>query len=229
MRKFLQVLRRATAHFLQLAPAIPLSYYRGVTFTTAIFGGRNLSERNFSPVAIFYICLLTLLGTLRATLAPDATVLIVATATFFLCCAVVTDIRSQIIANELNLAFFICSFVAVNAVALARGDLPSAMRACAASALLFGIFWLLHAVSKQGLGGGDVKLAPSLGLILGFVSWQAVLSAILIAFLLNGLAALIVIATKLLAKQLNRQSSQQPRTLPFAPTLACGTLLALLV
>ena len=100
---------------------------------------------------------------------PDATLLIVATAAVFLCGAVMTDIRSQIIPNKLNLVFFVCASATVSAVAAAKGDTASIARACAAAALLFGAFWLLHAVSKQGLGGGDVKLAPSLGLIPRFL------------------------------------------------------------
>ena len=197
----------------------------------------NFDRRNLSATAIFYICTLLFFGVLRAALLPDATLLIVATATLFLCVAVMTDIRSQIILNKLNLAFFICASAAVSAMAATRGDTASIARACAAAALLFGAFWLLHAVSKQGLGGGDVKLAPSLGLVLGFFSWQAVLTAILLAFLLNGLAAVIVMTANFL-KPHSRSSSQPqppaksptpPKTLPFAPALASGTLLALLL
>ena len=212
--------------------AATLSYHRGVANDKII-----LDRGNFSATAIFYICALTLFGVLRAALAPNATVLIVATATVFLCGAVVTDIRSQIIPNQLNLAFFICASVAVISVAAARGDAASIARACAAATLLFGAFWLLHAMSKQGLGGGDVKLAPSLGLVLGFFSWQAVLSAILLAFLLNGLAAVIVVTANFLKSHSRSspksispaKSPSKPKTLPFAPTLATGTLLALLL
>ena len=200
-------------------------------------GRVNLDRRNFRATAIFYICALTLFGVLRAALVPDAAVLIVATATLFLCTSVMTDIRSQIIPDKLNLAFFVCASAAVSAVAATRGDTASIARACAAAALLFGAFWLLHAVSKQGLGGGDVKLAPSLGLVLGFFSWQAVLSAILLAFLLNGLAAVIVVAVNFLKShslsptksKSPAKSPTPPKTLPFAPALACGTLLALLL
>ena len=212
--------------------AAVLPYHRGVATDSAI-----LDRWNFSATAIFYICNLILFGMLRAALSPDATLLIVATAAVFLCGAVMTDIRSQIIPNKLNLAFFVCASAAVSAVAAARGDTASIARACAAAALLFGAFWLLHAVSKQGLGGGDVKLAPSLGLVLGFFSWQAVMSAILLAFLLNGLAAVIVVAVNFLkSHSLSPTKSKIPdnsptpsQTLPFAPTLACGTLLALLL
>lgn len=212
--------------------AAVLPYYRGVATDKII-----LNRRNFSTTAIFYICALTLFGVLKAALVPDATVLIVATATLFLCGAVVTDIRSQIIPNKLNLAFLVCASAAVSVVAAASGDTASIARACAAAALLFAAFWLLHAVSKQGLGGGDVKLAPSLGLALGFFSWQAVLSAVLLAFLLNGLAAVIMVTANFL-KPHSRSSPKskspskipsQPKTLPFAPTLATGTLLALLL
>lgn len=197
----------------------------------------SLSRQNFSATAIFYICTLTLFGVLKAALVSDATMLIVTTATLFLCGAVMTDIRNQIIPNKLNLAFFVCASAAVSAVAIAKGDTASIARACAAAALLFAAFWLLHAVSKQGLGGGDVKLAPSLGLALGFFSWQAVLSAILLAFLLNGLAAVIVVTANFLkshscSSPKSKSTSKipsQPQTLPFAPTLATGTLLALLL
>lgn len=197
----------------------------------------NLDRRNLSATAIFYICALLFFGVLRAALAPGATVLIVATATLFLCAAVMTDIRSQIIPNKLNLAFFVCASATVSAVAATRGDTASTARACAAAVLLFGVFWLLHTVSKQGLGGGDVKLVPSLGLVLGFFSWQAVLSAILLAFLLNGLAAVIVVTANSLKSHSRFSSKSKPpakslsqtQTLPFAPTLATGTLLALLL
>jgi len=200
-------------------------------------GRINLDRRNLSATAIFYICALLFFGVLRAALAPGATVLIVATATVFLCAAVMTDIRSQIIPNKLNLAFFVCASASVSIVAAARGDTASIARACAAAALLFGAFWLLHAVSKQGLGGGDVKLAPSLGLALGFFSWQAVLTAILLAFLLNGLAAVIMVTANFLKSHSRSptkskppaKSPPQPQTLPFAPALASGTLLALLL
>ena len=106
----------------------------------------------------------------------------------------------------------------MSAVAATRGDTASIARACAAAALLFGAFWLLHAVSKQGLGGGDVKLAPSLGLVLGFFSWQAVLSAILLAFLLNGLAAVIVVAVNFLkSHSLSPTKSKSPAKSPTPP------------
>ena len=200
-------------------------------------GSAILDRRNFSATAIFYICALLFFGVLRAALAPDATLLIVATATLFLCGAVMTDIRSQIIPNKLNLAFFVCASAAVSAVTATRGDTASVARACVAAALLFGAFWLLYAVSKQGLGGGDVKLAPSLGLALGFFSWQAVLTAILLAFLLNGLVAVTMVTANFLKSHSRSPTKSRPpakspsqtQTLPFAPALASGTLLALLL
>jgi leader peptidase (prepilin peptidase) / N-methyltransferase len=62
---------------------------------------------------------------------------------------------------------------------------------------------------------GDVKLAPTLGLALGWLSWGTVA-----AFLLGGLAGL----GGMLALGLSRKSR-----LPFGPWLVVGALLGVLV
>ena len=65
---------------------------------------------------------------------------------------------------------------------------------------------------------GDVKLAPTLGLALGWLSWGTV--AVVAGFLLGGLAGL----GGMLALGLSRKA-----LLPFGPWLVAGALLGVLV
>jgi leader peptidase (prepilin peptidase)/N-methyltransferase len=66
----------------------------------------------------------------------------------------------------------------------------------------------------------DVKLAPTLGLALGWLSWGTVAVGMVAGFLLGGLAGL----AGMVALGLSRTSR-----LPFGPWLVAGALLGVLV
>jgi leader peptidase (prepilin peptidase) / N-methyltransferase len=78
---------------------------------------------------------------------------------------------------------------------------------------------VLALVSPSGMGLGDVKLAPTLGLALGWLSWGAVAVGVFAGFLLGGLAGLAAI----LVLGLTRKS-----LLPFGPWLVTGAILGVL-
>lgn len=190
-------------------------------------------------VTRIYICLFAALGLTRMALAPDSSAPLVAVAVVFLCWAAASDIKTRQISNSLNLWFLASALAAVGGATLwgavlARGghgnvglagvasattEPADLTRAAMAAAALFLGFWAVHLASPQGMGGGDVKLAPALGVVLGSVSWSAVWLGLMLAFLLNGLAAAVVILASRSAKQ----------SIPFAPALGSGTLLALLL
>lgn len=69
---------------------------------------------------------------------------------------------------------------------------------------------------KKGFGLGDVKLAPALGLLLG---WQKTLVMIFMAFILGATVALVLMA-------LGKKKLGQ--TIPFGPFLVLATILSLL-
>lgn len=102
---------------------------------------------------------------------------------------------------------------------LGVGDLWRLGRGLLAAAAVGGLFLLL-AVLSGGMGLGDVKMAFTVGLALGWLSWGAVAVGVFAAFLLAGLTGLA--AT--LALGLSRKSR-----LPFGPWLAAGALLGVLV
>jgi len=79
----------------------------------------------------------------------------------------------------------------------------------------FGIFYLVARLKPATLGGGDVKLAALLGVTFGFPN---VLGALLVG---GGLAAAVAITLLV-----QRKTGQ---TLPYAPFLCVGALVALLL
>ena len=84
--------------------------------------------------------------------------------------------------------------------------------------LAFGLFLLVAVVSRHGLGGGDIKLAGFLGLLLGFPN--------IIWGLLVGVSAGALIAIYLL---LSKGDWQADSRLSYAPYLCLGAVIAYLI
>lgn len=130
---------------------------------------------------------------------------------------------------------------------LARHRIPDVLNVAAASAgallllvpldgAAYGRAWLgalavtaallaLALIGPSGLGMGDVKLGPALGLSLGYLGWNAVLVGIVAGFVLGALAALAVLVRDAAAR---KPISGALRTaLPFGPFLLLGSLVGL--
>jgi leader peptidase (prepilin peptidase)/N-methyltransferase len=97
---------------------------------------------------------------------------------------------------------------------------PALLRSLLAGGAAFGVAALAAAASPSGLGFGDVKLIGLLGLVLGWVSWEALLLGVLL-----GLAFGAVVALALMA--LGRAGWRT--ALPFGPPLLVGAGVALVL
>ena len=80
----------------------------------------------------------------------------------------------------------------------------------------FLVFLIIAMINPAGMGGGDVKFAPVLGLMVGF---PGILIAIWISAVAGGLIAIALILTK----KKNRKDS-----IPFGPFMAIGTAVVLI-
>lgn len=102
-------------------------------------------------------------------------------------------------------------------VAALTGDAGGAwLRSLAAAAVCgLGFATITLLFGARGFGLGDAKLAVSIGALLGWLGWTALVAGLLLAFLASGVVALALLATK----RVNRQDS-----LPFGPFLVLGTL-----
>jgi leader peptidase (prepilin peptidase) / N-methyltransferase len=131
----------------------------------------------------------------------------------------VIDATTRLLPNRITYPAFPLVLGLLLLASIGLGDLGRLARGLLA-ALVVGAFFLAMAlISPRGMGLGDVKLAPTLGLALGWLSWGAVAFGVFTGFLLGGLAGLAAIG--LLG--LNRKS-----LLPFGPWLVTGALLGVL-
>lgn len=90
----------------------------------------------------------------------------------------------------------------------------------AGAAIATVVLGLAHVASRGDFGEGDVRLAPLLGLYLGWLNPALVAVALFVAFV----AGAAVGAALLAGRRIQRDAS-----LPFGPFLALGTVVAILV
>lgn len=88
---------------------------------------------------------------------------------------------------------------------------------------LFAFYLLLALLQPGALGGGDVKLAALIGLVLGHAGLNVLLVGALAGFVLVSIAALI-----LRASQLRTPPQPGPSLLPFGPFMIVGAWAALI-
>lgn len=132
----------------------------------------------------------------------------------------VIDLGHRLLPNRVVLPALVAGALLLLAAAALDGDWTALVRACAAAAVLFAVFLVLALVAPAGLGMGDVKLAAVVGLYLGWISWRAVVLGGAAGFVVQAVAALVLLA----ARRVGRKGE-----LPFGPAMLAGALLALLV
>jgi leader peptidase (prepilin peptidase)/N-methyltransferase len=108
--------------------------------------------------------------------------------------------------------------VALLTVAALTGHQPGHLgRAAIGAAALACFYLLLWLIRPGGMGLGDVKLAVSVGLVLAWISWQALITGTLLAFILASVYGIALILTR----GANRGSQ-----LPLGPFMLVGALVA---
>jgi leader peptidase (prepilin peptidase) / N-methyltransferase len=111
--------------------------------------------------------------------------------------------------------------LALFAVATAGdGDLGDLGRALLGAVLASGGLLVLNLAYPRGMGMGDVKLAVLLGLALGWLGLGHVALGMFLGFLLGSVVGVGLVATGVRDRKAH---------IPFAPFLAAGTVLAVLV
>ncbi len=103
--------------------------------------------------------------------------------------------------------------------AASNGHWPDLVRAVLGGLALSAGYLLLAVLSPSGMGLGDVKLAASLGTLLAWAGWAALLAGAFAGFVLGGLYGIAVLA-------LGRASRKQH--IPFGPFMIAGTFLVVL-
>lgn len=87
------------------------------------------------------------------------------------------------------------------------------LRALAGGAVLVTVYAVLAVLPRSGLGFGDVKLAALLGIALARIGWAPLVWGTALAFVLGGVAALVLLATRRATRDTH---------LPFGPAMLAG-------
>ncbi len=127
------------------------------------------------------------------------------------------DARWMILPDKVMIPLIGVAALSVAAGALMTRSVPMLVGPVATAVLAGGGFWALVAATKgRAMGGGDVKLAFGMGLILGA---QATAVAMLLAF---NVAAVVGVVMIILHRKRRRDQ------IPFGPYLVGGTIVAYL-
>src|SRR6266545_5242467 len=139
----------------------------------------------------------------------------------FACVALtVIDLDVRLLPDRITFPAFAVVGVLLLAASLALGDLGRMGRALLAALVALLFFYLLFLVYPAGMGFGDVKFAPTLGMALGWLSWPVLAVGFFLAFLLGGLVGVVA----MVVLRMGRKAA-----IPFGPWMAAGALLGVLV
>lgn len=103
---------------------------------------------------------------------------------------------------------------------LVTGDWWPLATAVIGGAILFVIYFAAAIVYPGGMGFGDVKLAGVLGLALGWLGWGPLVIGAFSAFLLGGIAGIIVLAVK---------RGDRKTGIPFGPWMFAGAAVGIAI
>lgn len=106
----------------------------------------------------------------------------------------VIDARTHRLPNRIVLPTLAAVLALAGIDAMVTGRSGSLIGGVIGMLVLGGLYAVLRATSRGGIGGGDVKLAAVIGLVLGWHGWQALAVGAASAFVLGALYALALMA-----------------------------------
>jgi leader peptidase (prepilin peptidase)/N-methyltransferase len=132
------------------------------------------------------------------------------------------DVRRHLLPDRLTVPTLLVGGALLAVAALVQGEggaWHDYARAWACAGGLLLVYLALALVYPAGLGLGDVKLAGSLGLYLGWLGWWGPVVGTVAAFLVGGVIGVVLLA---LGKAHRRSA------VPFGPSMLLGALVAVL-
>jgi len=128
------------------------------------------------------------------------------------------DLRLRRLPDRLTGWSAVIGLIGLATAAVVDGAWASYGRAVLAGLAYLGTYLLLFLVVRAGLGAGDVKLAGTLGLHLGWLGWPTLVLGAFAGVLVGGVVSLALLVT--------RRADLQTRV-PFGPSMVVGALVAI--
>ena len=123
------------------------------------------------------------------------------------------DLETHRLPDKIVLPAYAVGAVLYCSAALISGDFGRLLSAGLGLVALWLLYFLMAVLYPGGMGFGDVKLAGVLGLFLGWLGWGTLIVGSFAAFLLGGVFALLLLATK----RVSRKGG-----IPFGPWMLAG-------
>ena len=130
------------------------------------------------------------------------------------------DLKEFRLPREITYTAFVIGGIGLLVAALVDGRPERIRNALIGAGIALAIMWLIYLASRGGMGDGDVRLAPLLGLYLGYLDPGIVPIGLFLGFSIGAVVGVVVMAVG----QAGRKTA-----LPFGPFLAAGTVLAVFV
>ena len=178
-----------------------------------------LTAAAFVAVALLAVPAIVTAGTIPATIAAALTLVALLYLAAISIALSAIDLDVKRLPNSIVLPSYLVA-AALLVLAAILGGRPEALLSLAVGAAgSFLFFALLALVRPGGMGWGDVKLAGMLGMYLGFFGWAQLAVGVAAAFLLGGIAGIVL----LLTRRTTRRGA-----LPFGPWMFAGAWIGII-
>jgi len=128
------------------------------------------------------------------------------------------DLHTQRLPREITYVGMILGGTALTVAALVLEEPERIWMMLLGAVIATATMWLIYVLSRGGMGDGDVRLAPLLGMFLGWLNPGIVLPGLFFGFIAGAVSGVAMIAFKKAGRR---------TALPFGPFLALGTIVAI--
>jgi leader peptidase (prepilin peptidase)/N-methyltransferase len=128
---------------------------------------------------------------------------------------VVVDLRTRRLERRVTDVAGFGGFVLLTVASLVDGDGGAIVRMLLGAGVMLLVFVSLAAISRGGVGGGDVRLAPALAVYLAWLGWRHLVIGFAAAFVIGGAVAAVMLVTGAAGRR---------SRVAFGPSLLVGAL-----
>jgi leader peptidase (prepilin peptidase) / N-methyltransferase len=129
------------------------------------------------------------------------------------------DLHTQRLPRGITHAGMVLGGIALTITAIVIDEPERIWMMALGAAIALVTMWLIFWVSRGGMGEGDVRLAPLLGMYLGWLNPGLVVPGLFFGFLAGAVVGVAMMATDRAGRR---------TALPFGPFMALGTVVAIL-
>ena len=128
------------------------------------------------------------------------------------------DLHTQRLPREITYTGLILGAISLSVAAIVLDEPERIWMAGLGAVIALAAMWLIYHFSKGGMGDGDVRLAPLLGVYLGWLNPGIVLPGLFFGFIAGAVIGVAMMA----GDRAGRRTA-----VPFGPFLALGTVVAI--